>query len=769
MISREQSDTLKGMKTCAMGVSYPSRTRPGTVQVNSNQELFDTPEIGDVYQALATVRRIRYQSDDGLFTIAEVTDETGERVTLTGNLIGIEVDDDIEVRGTWVRNPRFGYQVRVERAEAKLPVTPEGIAKYLTTQLDGIGPKLARRIVDAFDTATVDILDQAPERLQEVSGIGKKKLAKIKSSWDQHQSTRKVFLFLQSHGVSPAYATRIIRRFDEDTIRVVQEQPYALAREVRGIGFHIADNIAQHVGIDRDSPGRVQAGIEHILHEALRGDGHCYLPARHALERAVKLLEVDPGLVVEGLQDLALERRVIIEELENGDRAIFPAMAFHTEEGITREVERLLGQHALSFDVDEDVRLLIAKIQIELGLELAEAQKVAVEHAVEGRMVIVTGGPGTGKTTLVRVLCEATHRLGREVYLAAPTGRAAKRLSEATGLEAKTLHRLLEYSFQAGGFQRNLENPLPEGLYVVDEASMIDIYLMKGLLEALPGGARLVLVGDIDQLPSVGPGTVLRDFIASDVVPVVTLSEVFRQAESSFIVRNAHRINQGLMPLLPDHENGETLDYFAITVRTPEEAEATVAELVTERLPRSFGLDPLDDIQVLCPMRVRVAGTDSLNEQLQALLNPDGKPVGRASGGLRIGDKIMQVRNNYDKDVFNGDVGRIASWDNEEKEAIVLFEEREVYYTYNELEDLVLAYACTIHKAQGSEFPAVVIPIVKQHYRLLQRNLVYTALTRARRLAIFVGHPRAMQIAVRNATPNARNTRLHERLAALFS
>jgi len=752
---------------------FGSEPLPPAVTNDGQEVLTESPdggfELGAKYALAGRVRRIRYQSPDGFFVIASLELDDGHALTLKGNLGRIEVKDRLRVAGRWVRS-KYGDQLDVERCEPILPVTPEGIARFLATQLDGVGPRLAERIVDHFGEDTIQTLDRAPERMSEVDGIGPRKLERIIETWRDRHAQRTALLFLQSHGVALGMATRIIKHYGNDTALIVRSEPYRLAREVRGVGFLTADRIAQSLGIPHDSPARINAGLAHAMHEAENSTGHCFLTRAQLVDKAHSLLGVETDALRVGIDRLS-ERGVLVCEPGERDEIVFSKRAWKAEIGVASDAGRLLARSAeeLTDKSGEpaDAVELVRGIERGLGIELAEQQREAARLALERKLVVVTGGPGTGKTTLVQILVEAGRRLGIDVHLAAPTGRAARRMAEATGQEASTIHRLLEFSFQAGGFQRDADNPLPTGLFVIDEVSMIDIFLMRALLTALPDDVRLVLVGDVDQLPSVGPGTVLRDFIDSHAVPVVRLTEVFRQAEASLIVRNAHRINQGQTPVLPDDPHGETpIEYFAVNAESTTEAEALVVEFVTERLPKAFDLDPLSDIQVLCPMRVRESGADSLNIALQRVLNPDGKVVGRGEGAIRVGDRVMQLRNDYEKDVYNGDVGVVLRWSKKDREAIVKFEGRTVAYTPDAIRDLGLAYACTVHKSQGSEYPAVVIPLLRAHYPMLQRNLVYTALTRARRLAIFVGQPSAMRIAVQNDRPATRNTRLAERLAA---
>jgi len=716
---------------------------------------------GERYELVGRIEHVRFQSDDGAFVIATLRPQQGLSVTIKGPLFGIELDDQVRVEGPW-EDSAFGPQLRVEAYEYLLPVTAEGIIKFLTTQLKGVGPKLAERVVERFGQDTLRIMDEEIEQLRSVEGIGTKKFESIREEWTKRHGQRNTLIFLQSQGISMSMATRLMGYYGAEVGNIVKTRPYELAKEVRGVGFLTADRIAQRLGWGIDSPERIDAGLTHTLHQCETAFGHCFLYAEQLVDEAVKILGVDQVLVEKQIDEMLLNGRLVEEETEVG-AAIFKRFTWMTEVTIAQDVRRLFESTVDENELSESV--LVEKIETALNIKLASQQRRAVIGALTGKMMVVTGGPGTGKTTLVRVVVEACNRLKWDVQLAAPTGRAAKRLAEATGKEAKTIHRLLEFSFQAGGFQRNQDKPLPSAVYVIDETSMIDIFLMRALLDALPDDARLILVGDVDQLPSVGPGTVLKDFIDSGAVPVVRLTEVFRQAAESMIVRNAHLVNQGLMPILPEVKEGELVDYYAVSAFDGAQAEALIEKLVCERIPQAFGLDPMKDIQVLSPMRSRPGGVEPINRALQARLNPDGEPIGKREDALRVGDRVMQLRNNYDKDIFNGDVGRIVSYSPREKAVAVEFDGRLVIYNPSELEELSLAYACTVHKAQGSEYPAVVIPLLRSHHMLLQRNLLYAALTRARRLAFLVCDPVALKRAVGNAQPGARNTRLAQRLA----
>ncbi|MGI5865373.1 MAG: AAA family ATPase, partial [Myxococcales bacterium] len=692
------------------------------------------------------------------------------------------------------------------------PSTVTGIEKYLGSgMVRGIGKVMAKRLVERFGLETLDVIDQHPERLLEVEGIGKVRSTRIREAWDEQREIRQVMLFLQSHGVSPAFAVKIYRYYKDAAISVVASNPYRLAQDIFGIGFKTADAIAQRLGISKDSVERAEAGVLHVLGE-LSDEGHVYYPHRELLERAREILEIDEAIIAAAISRLAGEHLVVegareasldipgpyptyaasclpSDEAGGGGApsasasqarpALGPAghdpstthlqaredspvylKALHVaESGIASLLRRLMTEPVAPIALD--VPKAVAWFEARAGIELAEEQRAAIAQATYSKVLVITGGPGTGKTTLVNGIISILEKKGRRILLAAPTGRAAKRMSEATGREACTIHRLLELSPKTMSFQRNRDNPLEADLLIVDEASMIDTVLGYDVLKALPPRCQLVLVGDVDQLPSVGPGSVLSDLIDSGAVPVVRLSQIFRQAQQSQIVVNAHRVNRGELPKL---EGGASSDFFFLPEETPEAILATIKGLVRERLPRRYGFDPIDDIQVLTPMRRGLLGGASLNAELQALLNPQGRSVVRGSRVFRVGDKVMQLRNNYDLDVYNGDVGRVAHIDAEEQQVEVRFDGRGVAYDFSDLDELALSYACTVHKSQGSEYPCVVLPLHTQHYPMLQRNLLYTAITRGKRLVVIVGTRRALAIAVRNADPLQRKTRLAERL-----
>jgi exodeoxyribonuclease V alpha subunit len=712
-----------------------------------------------------TVERIVFAGRDGEFTVARLRVEGAtELLTVVGSLLGVPVGARLRLRGHPERNPRFGDQFRVTSYTEVAPETVEGIKRYLGSGLiKGIGPEFAGRIVARFGIRTLEILDAEPFRIGEVPGIGPVRAQSIMKTWAAQREVRKVMVFLQGYGVSPAFAARIYKRYGAAAIAKVRENPFRLAFDVWGIGFVSADRLAGALGIGKDSDVRVDAGVRHTLEEAA-GSGHVYVPRQRLVEQAAALLEVDVTLTEAAVDRLARSGEIAIEATTDGE-AVFESSLFAAESAAAAGLARLLAaeQAAVAVDVDR----ALAWYEAQAGIALARQQAEAIRRAIAEPVVVVTGGPGVGKTTIVRGIVSILSRKGLRVQLAAPTGRAAKRLTEATGQPASTLHRLLEWKPAEGAFARNVARPIDADLLVVDEASMIDVRLAADLFAALATGTRLVLVGDVDQLPSVGPGTVLSDVIASGRVPTVRLTEIFRQAAQSLIVTNAHRIHDGELPDLgaPPAEGkaADTRDFFFVEEPDPARAAATIRDLVTTRLPKRYGLSP-HDIQVLTPMHRGELGAGNLNALIQEALTPGAAELRRGLRMFRVGDRVMQMRNNYDLDVFNGDVGRIERLDLEAGELIVRFEDREVLYDVEDADELALAYACTVHKSQGSEYPAIVVPVHTQHFVMLQRNLLYTAVTRGRRLVVLVGTKKALGLAVRNADVAARATRLAARL-----
>ncbi len=710
--------------------------------------------------------KVRFASDDGQFAVCELeVDDRRLPITIVGNILATRPGESVEVTGRWQNDPTYGRQFRIESIRTVLPKNRDGIEKYLASDMmEGIGPTLASRIVDHFGESTLDIIDDDPARIAEVDGIGPKRAGRIIDSWQRDRLVHRLMVALRSHGISASLAVKIYERFGTEALDIVRRNPYRLAEQIRGVGFQTADEIARHFDIERDSPARLRAGLLHVLDRA-HDDGHVFLPRPRLERRALELLGTDVGSLDDPLEQLKLSERIAVEPRDrNQPPAIYPIRAHRAETGAATHLRRLARTTGkLDFD-DTDPGHRLDAIEQQLGIGLADAQRHAILSVFEQPLTVVTGGPGTGKTTIVQAICRLGDHFGDGVALAAPTGRAARRLSEATGREAQTIHRLLEFSFEKGGFQYDEERPLPVDILVIDEASMIDVYLLYSLVRAIPTGARLVFVGDIDQLPSVGPGQVLRDLIDSDVPGVTRLTEIFRQAEASSIVVNAHRINNGEIPVDPRRDDGELVDFYTINASSPEAAGQRIVDLATGRIPDAFGLDPLDDIQILSPMYRGEVGCDRLNERLQELFCGDRPGLERGSTTFRRGDRVMQTRNNYEDDVFNGDIGRVTAVDLDDEMLVVSFDDRRVKYKKESLDQLTLAYAITVHKSQGSEYPAVVIPVMTQHYVMLQRNLLYTAVTRGRRLVVLVGTKRAVRIAVDNDEAADRYTRLAARL-----
>ena len=698
------------------------------------------------------VERITYQNPENGYSVLKVKVKGyNDLVTLVGNLLEVPVGSVLLCRGEWKVDKRYGSQFVAATWEETMPATVYGIEKYLGSGLvKGIGPRFARAIVQRFGTETIDIIETEIERLYEVPNIGRKRVAKIRESWEKQKDIKNVMLFLQGYGVSTAYAAKIYREYGKESIDKVRENPYRLADDIWGIGFKTADGIAAKMGYEKENPRRCRSGILYTLGQ-LSAEGHVYAGEEQLVKTAGQLLEAGETAIRDTLAGMLQAEDLILDK-----DAIYLPPFYHAECGTSRRLRDLAESTGRSlFDGLFDPSSLTA----ETGIEYDEVQLAAIRQAVTSKVMVLTGGPGTGKTTTTQGIIAALKKAGLRVLLAAPTGRAAKRMSEATGMEAKTIHRLLEYNPQ-DGYKRNDENPLEGDALIVDECSMIDILLMNNLLKAVPVGMRLVFVGDIDQLPSVGAGNVLRDIIDSQRIPVVRLVRIFRQAQKSRIVMNAHTINQGRFP---DTSNGRDTDFFFMREDDPERAAETIVRLVKERLPRAYRESP-DRIQVLTPMQRGVVGAANLNLLLQQALNPSGPSLGRGGYTYRQGDRVMQLRNNYAKEVFNGDLGYIREVDTEDRMLTVDFDGKKVEYDVTELDELTLAYATTIHKAQGSEYPIVVMPVLMTHFVMLQRNLIYTGITRAKKICVLLGAAKALAYAVRNVSVLKRNTRLKERL-----
>lgn len=713
------------------------------------------------------IERITYTNEENGFTIAKLkVYGRPDLVTVVGNLMAPTPGEILKLKGEWANHPKYGEQFKIVQYKTTVPASVYGIQKYLGSGLiKGIGPVMAKRIVKEFGEQTLDIIEDEIDKLEQVAGIGSKRIRMISKAWDDQKEIRDVMLFLQGHGVSSGYATKIFKQYGNRSIQVVKKNPYRLATDIFGIGFVTADHIAAKLGFDKNSELRAEAGILYVLHQ-LADEGNVYYPYEPLLNKCKEILEVEEGIIVKAVDTIAVERKIVIEKINEApgqlkeNRGVYLAKFHVTETGIARQIKALLEapKSIRSFDSSKAA----SWVQEQLSIDLAENQVQALRSAAESKVLVITGGPGTGKTTIINALLKIFSGLKVRIMLAAPTGRAAKRMSEATGYEAKTIHRLLEYSIQKGGFKKDDEQPLDCDLIIVDEASMIDTILMYHLLKAIPLKATFILVGDVNQLPSVGAGNVLRDIIASDVIPVVRLNEIFRQAKESKIIVNAHKINNGILPSFTP--SGPKDDFYFIEQEDPENVLRIILELVSDRVPRRFGFDPIDDIQVLSPMHKGTVGTGNLNIELQRWLNLRKDGVTRGNRAFRTGDKVMQIKNNYDKEVFNGDIGRIARVDPEMREVDISFDGRNVPYDFTDLDEIVLAYAVSVHKSQGSEYPAVIIPILTQHYMLLQRNLIYTAVTRGRKLVIVIGTKKALAIGVKNDKTRKRYTFLEQRL-----
>ena len=709
-----------------------------------------------------SVERVTFHNPENGFCVLR-TRARGHRdlVTVVGHAAMVAPGEWITASGEWINDRTHGQQFRARFIRTAEPSSTEGIEKYMGSgMIRGIGPVYARKLVRAFGEKVFDVIEAEPERLREVTGIGRVRAKRITDAWAEQKVVREIMVFLHSHGVGTARAVRIFRTYGADAVQVMTENPYRLARDIRGIGFRTADAIAMKLGIAKTAMIRVRAGIGYALTEAM-DEGHCGLPEAELGPLAAGLLEVPDDLIRSAL-DLELSEGAVVADTVEDTPCIFLGGLYRAERAIAGRLLEIASGKLPWALIEPDKAL--PWVEGKTGLALAPGQAEAVRTALSSKVSVITGGPGVGKTTIVNSILRILSAREVDILLCAPTGRAAKRMSEATGFEAKTIHRLLEVDPRTGGFKRDGENPLQCDLLAVDETSMVDVMLMRSLLAAVPDGAALSIVGDVDQLPSVGPGQVLADIIASGAVPVVRLTEVFRQAARSRIVTAAHGINRGAIPNLSPPE-GES-DFYFVPAEDPETAAARIVELVKTRIPKRFGLDAMRDIQVLCPMNRGGAGARSLNIELQAALNPAGeRKVERFGWTFAPGDKVMQIENDYDKEVYNGDIGLVADVDPEAGELTARFEGRDLLYGFGELDTLVPAYAATVHKSQGSEYPAVVIPVLTQHYAMLRRNLLYTGVTRGKRLVVLVGQKKAVAIAVRNASGRRRWSKLDEWLA----
>ena len=726
------------------------------------------------------VERVTYANEENGYSVVRLAVKGKlDLVTVVGSLADVNAGESLELEGVWTRHRQYGHQFTVHNYRTVLPATAEGIARYLGSGLvKGIGPVMAGRIVDKFGMDTLDVIEHEPQRLRDVLGIGRTRVAKIEGAWAEQKQIREVMIYLQGHGVRPSWAVKIYKAFGDAAVQVVQQDPYRLAREINGIGFKTADQIARNLGLPLDSPRRVAAGVAYALSE-MADEGHVYAPQEELVATAATMLEVPVDLVQQGVDTLEREEQVHRETIPypmagargaegavSETQAVYLTPFYYGEVGVARRLQQLLMHRESRLSVYDGVMWEVLLSDTGQDKQLSERQKEAVRASLTpgGKVTVLTGGPGTGKTTTVRTIIEILERFKCRYALASPTGRAAKRLSETTGRPAQTIHRLLGF-VPGEGFKHNDENPLDVDMLIVDEASMLDLLLANHLFKAVHPASHLLLVGDVDQLPSVGAGNVLRDVIDSGAVPVVQLDLIYRQAQDSLIVTNAHRINKGQMPAFAK----TATDFYLFVQDDPDAAADLVVDIVKNRIPRRFGYDPMEDIQVLSPMYRGAVGVSNLNERLQAALNPPspGKAERRFSGrAFRTGDRVIQLRNNYDLDVFNGDLGWIRAIDVANQALRVQIDDRVVSYDWSEADELALAYAVSVHKAQGSEYRAVVIPVMTTHYMMLTRPILYTAVTRARELVVLVGTRRALAIAVRNNKVSQRHTGLAPRIGA---
>jgi exodeoxyribonuclease V alpha subunit len=727
-----------------------------------------------------TVRKITYHHPDTNYTVLRLDVENAPGVTVVGGVYPVAEGEEIKVFGFWKTHPRYGQQFQVDHWEKVDPATLEGIEKYLGSGLiKGIGPTYARRLVDAFGFETLKVLSQEPHRVLEVEGIGAARARGIMQAWEAQRGMQDIMVFLQGHGIGAALALKIYRFYGLDTIRRVKQNPYALAREIYGVGFVLADRIAASLGISGDFPLRVQAGVLHVLKEFV-DQGHCFVLFSALVRNAAALLRVGEGVIENAVEQLAGSGDVILEQTTTEERAhVYLLELYRAEQRVAGALHRLLSSPSVTLGGGRKAAAGTAEPRELIGLGdlelidpsfaiLEEEQQEAVRQALQQKVLVITGGPGTGKTTLLNSLLALLRHARFSFVLAAPTGRAAKRMAESAGEEAMTIHRLLEYNPHEGGFQRSEDRPLEADVVIIDEASMVDLSLMDNLLSAIDRHSHLVLIGDVDQLPSVGPGSVLRDLIDSGMIAVVMLRRIFRQDRHSLIVANAHRILQGQSLVTPN--DSLQRDFMLLARESEEEILKAVKDLVKEELPRALNLaadEVAHAIQLLTPMHRGVLGTIQLNREIQSLLNPVGDSLQRGESLLRAKDKVMQLRNNYDKGIYNGDLGRITSIDRKEGKVQVDFYDKLVEYNDDELDEISLAYATSIHKSQGSEYPVVIIPLHMSHYMMLHRSILYTAVTRGKKRVVLVGSRRALAMAIQNVRLERRYTGLKEKLAKL--
>jgi exodeoxyribonuclease V alpha subunit len=708
-----------------------------------------------------TVESVVYYSPDTGYHICKFLLEDQQIMTIIGNFPPLSPGEVLKIKGKWELNPKFGKQYRVENYIPVMPSSARGIEKFLSSGLiSGIGPVLAKRIVSQFGVNTIDILSEDPAKMLEVEGIGSTKLKEIKKSWSEHEDIRELIIFLQEHNITTSLATKIYRQYGDKSFHVLKTNPYQACHDIWGVGFKTADQIALKLGMSPTSPERIKAFISYLLEKDTE-QGHVFSNQNDVAKAVKKELEVEPQQIADAIESLQKENLIVVEDIET-DKALYLPFYHRAQDDVALAIHKLAHFPFMTpkFDVDKTIR----NVEEEMGITFSDAQRLAIRESFYKKILVITGGPGTGKTTIIKAVVDIFRHWGRTVLLAAPTGRAAKRLSEATHKEAKTIHRTLEFTPKMGNFRKNESHPLKGDSLIIDEFSMVDLPLMHYLLKAVPPSMRLVLVGDKDQLPSVGPGNLLRDIIDSGAVEVVRLSQIFRQAKDSLIVSNAHRINQGKKLIYPEKGDKDS-DFYFVAQEDEHKVFNMIMTMCSDNIPKKLGLDPLSpQIQVISPMYRGIIGVDNLNIELQKQLNPSQEGLKTGNREIRIKDKMMQIRNNYDKDVFNGDIGTVVEIDKRAYRVAVNFDGRIILYQREELNEITHAYAISVHKSQGSEYQAVVIPLLTQHFIMLQRNLFYTALTRAKRLSCIVGSYKALYIAIKNDKPIKRNCHLKQKL-----
>ncbi|MBU1163290.1 MAG: ATP-dependent RecD-like DNA helicase [Proteobacteria bacterium] len=715
------------------------------------------------------LEQITYFNKETLYTIAKLkTGNTDNLVTVVGFMGGVSPGEALRIKGTWETHPKYGQQFRIKSYDVTLPASVEGIRNYLQSGIiKGIGPMMASRMVKRFGADTLNVIENCPEKLLEVEGIGKTKATSISNAWKNHHAIRSLMQFLQEAGVKTSYSSILLKEYGMDALKIIQSNPYCLANDIPGIGFYAADTIALSLGKLENEPERVRACIIHLMQQSTN-DGHVFAYMDQLTARCKNLFQIDSETTEEAIEDLSASGDLIIENKAKvpDKKAVYLKALHQAEAGLANRLKALLSVPVVPQGIDTEQ--ISNEVLKKLAIRLSQEQLNVLEKIFFYRAVIITGGPGTGKTTLIRSINAVFEALGKQISLAAPTGRAARRLAELTHRDAKTIHRLLGYNFKDNLFDKNQDNPLDADAVIIDEASMVDTYLMFHLLNAIPMTSMLIMVGDVFQLPSVGPGNVLDDMIKSDIIPVFYLKKIFRQARESSIILNAHRVLKGEFPLLKHiNEATDLSEFYFIEQNNPEKVVSTIVELCTRAVPERFGFDPVNEIQVLTPMHKGVVGTINLNQVLQKALNPSPVMINAINNSFKIGDKVMHLKNNYQKEVFNGDIGTIISIDGKKEELSVDFYGREVSYDFTETGELSLAYAISVHKSQGSEYPAVIIPLMTHHYALLQRNLLYTAITRGEKLVILIGMKKALDIALKNDKPRQRLSMLAERLSIL--